>query len=98
MGRILRHTLLEDDVYGIDLGFTKPGKLLIRNASTRDVRIGYDPYDVGALGVNYFTIEAGIAYVFDMGPGVGFVAQGQQMYFNSPDGDAEMEFWIADPR
>ena len=98
MGRILRHTLLEDDAYGIDLGFNKPGKLLIRNASSFDVRVGYDPRDVGANGINYFTIEAGIAYVFDMGPGVGFVSQNQQMYFYSPDGDAEMEFWMADPR
>ena len=95
MGRILRHTLLEDDVYGIDLGFTKPGKLLIRNASTRDVRIGYDPYDVGALGVNYFTIEAGITYVFDMSQAVGFLAQNQLLYFNCDTADNAMEFWLA---
>jgi hypothetical protein len=98
MGRILRITLLEDAVHGIDLGFPTTGKLLIRNAGSQDVRIGYDPSDVGAAGVNYYTLEAGIAYTFDMGPTVGFVAQGQQMYFNSPDGDCVVEIWFANNR
>ena len=96
MGRILRYTLAEDEVYGIDLAFPRPGKLLIRNASNFDVRVGYDRSNVtDATAKNYFTIEAGLTYVFDMGTGVGFVAQNQQMYFNSPNGDAAMEWWFA---
>ncbi len=76
MGRILRYTLEDNTVSEVDFGFPTAGKLLIRNAGTRDVRIGYDPSDVdGTLGVNFFTIEPGIVYTFDLGPAVGFLAQ-----------------------
>ena len=95
MGRILRYTLAEDEAYGIDLGFNRPGKLLIRNAGTRDVRVGYDPSDVGATGVNYFTIEPGIVYTFDMSPMVGYLTENQQLYFLCDTGTNLMEFWIA---
>jgi len=96
MGRILRFTLAEDQVHGIDLGFPKPGKLLIRNAGSNDVRIGFDPSDVNSTtGVNYYTIEAAITLVFDVSDFVGLIEQQQQMYFNSPDGDNVMEFWFA---
>jgi len=98
LGRVLRFNLLEDVTHGIDLGFPSPGKLLIRNAGNFDVRVGYDPGDVNATGVNYFTIEAGIVYTFDMGPNIGFLAQGQQLYFNSQDGACIMEFWFGNDR
>ena len=97
MGRILRTTLTEDQVYGIDLGYPRSGKLLIRNAGTADVRVAYDRVDADSVtGVNYFTIEAGITYVFDMSQAVGFVAQNQLLYFNCPTADLDsMEFWLA---
>ena len=96
MGRILRITLVEDQVYGIDLGFPRSGKLLIRNAGTSDVRVAYDRADADSVtGVNYFTIEAGIVYVFDCSQGVGFVAQDQQLYFNCSTANNAMEFWLA---
>jgi hypothetical protein len=45
--------------------------------------------------VNYFTILAGTQYVFDVGPNIGFLAQNQQLFLNSPDGDATIEVWVA---
>ena len=45
MGRILRYNLQEDIVTAIDFAFPTSGKLLIRNAGSVDVRIGYDPND-----------------------------------------------------
>tara|TARA_R100000664_G_scaffold29041_1_gene40625 strand:- start:161 stop:460 length:300 start_codon:yes stop_codon:yes gene_type:complete len=95
MGRMLRTTLAEDQVYGIDLGFPRSGKLLIRNAGSNDVRVAYDRADANSTtGVNYFTVEAGITLVFDMSQAIGFLAQNQQLYFNSPDGANTMEFWM----
>ena len=96
MGRILRTTLAEDVVHGIDLGFPRSGKLLIRNAGATDLRVAYDRADANTTtGVNYFTIEAAITYVFDMSQAVGFLAQNQQLYFVAPDGDLAVEFWMA---
>tara|TARA_R110001599_G_scaffold149250_3_gene333064 strand:- start:98 stop:394 length:297 start_codon:yes stop_codon:yes gene_type:complete len=95
MGRILRYNLQEDIVTAIDFAFPTSGKLLIRNAGSVDVRIGYDPNDVNAVGVNYFTIEAGIVYTFDMGKSMGFLAQFQQLHVNSPDGACVLEIWFA---
>ena len=96
MGRILRTTLTEDQVYGIDLGYPRSGKLLIRNSGTADVRVAYDRVDADSVtGVNYFTIEAGITYVFDMSQAVGFLAQNQLLYFNCDTADNAMEFWLA---
>ena len=96
MGRILRITLAEDVVHGIDLGFPRSGKLLIRNAGATDLRVAYDRADADAAnGVNYFTIEASLTYTFDMSQAVGFLAQNQQLYFVAPDGDLAVEFWMA---
>ena len=96
MGRILRYTLADNTVSAVDFGFPTAGKLLIRNAGTRDVFIGYDPSDVrGAAAVNYFTIEPGIVYTFDLGSSVGWLAQNQQLYLNCPTGTNEMEIWFA---
>ena len=46
MGRILRFTLSEDVVTAIDFGSPTPGKILINNAGTVDIRIGYERTDV----------------------------------------------------
>ena len=94
MGRMLRTPLTEDQVYGIDLGFPRSGKLLIRNAGTADVRCAYDRVDASPTGVNYFTIEAGIVYTFDMSQAIGFLAQNQQLYFCCTTADNIMEFWM----
>ena len=94
MGRILRYTLADNEVSGVDFGFPTAGKLLIRNAGTRDVFIGYDPSDV-KVGTNYFTIEPGIVYTFDISSSVGFLAQNQQLYLNCPTGTNEVEIWFA---
>jgi len=94
MGRILRYNMQEDVVIGVDFGFPRAGKLLIRNAGTRDVRVGYDPRDVDqTTGVNYFTIEPGIVYTFDMSKTSGFLAQNQLLYFNSNTGAGTIEIW-----
>jgi len=98
MGRILRYALTEDRVTAIDLGFPTPGKLLIHPV-TQDVRVAYDRADASSTtGVNYFTLFAGTQYTFDLSAGVGWLAQGQQMYFNSPDGDTVVEIWFANER
>tara|TARA_R100001530_G_scaffold18414_1_gene15705 strand:- start:2668 stop:2961 length:294 start_codon:yes stop_codon:yes gene_type:complete len=94
MGRILRYTLADNTVSGVDFGFRTAGKLLIRNAGSNDVFIGYDPSDVKG-GTNYFTIEPGIVYTFDMGSDVGFLSQNQQLYLNCPTGTNVMEIWFA---
>ena len=94
MGRILRYTLADNTVSAVAFGFPTAGKLLIRNAGTRDVFIGYDPSDVKG-GTNYFTIEPGIVYTFDMSSSVGFLAQNQQLYLNCPTGTNEVEIWFA---
>lgn len=59
------------------------------------MKIGYDPSDVDANGVNYFTIEPGIVYTFDMSDTVGFIAQQQQLYLLCADGDNTVELWFA---
>ena len=95
MGRILRTTLTEDQVYGIDLGFPRSGKLLIRNAGSNDVWVAYDRVDAASTtAVTDVTIAAGITYVFDMSQAIGFIAQNQQLYFNCSTGDNVMEFWM----
>ncbi len=96
MGRILRYNMQEDVVIGVDFGFPRAGKLLIRNAGTRDVRIGYDPRDVDQTnGVNYFTIEPGIVYTFDMSASSGFLEQDQQLYMVCTTVTNEIEIWFA---
>lgn len=99
MGRILRITCAEGVPERIDLAFTRPGKLLIANRGTGDVRIGYDTVggtgDAVVAGVNYYTLPSGNEYVFDISPGVGDLVQDQQMYFMSPVGNNIIEVWIA---
>ena len=96
MGRILRYNMQEDVVIGVDFGFPRAGKLLIRNAGTRDVRVGYDPRDVDqTTGVNYFTIEPGIVYTFDMSASSGFLEQEQHLYLGCTTGSNEVEIWFA---
>ena len=96
MGRIHRFTLADNVATAVDFGFPTVGKLLIRNGGTRDVFIGYDPSDVqGGAAVNYFTIEPGIVYTFDLGPTIGWLAQNQQLYLNCPTGTNVMEIWFA---
>jgi hypothetical protein len=88
--------MTEDIVTAIDFGTPAPGKILIYNESVNDIRIGYDPTDVDSTtGVNYFTLMAGTQYVFDVSSTIGFLSQSQQLYLNSPDGDADICIWIA---
>jgi hypothetical protein len=96
MGRMLRVTCNEGIVEEIDLGIVGPGKILLYNTGTLDIRVAYDRFDVGTTGVNYFTLLGGSQYVFDCGPGIGFVSQNQQLYFVSPVGDQVLEVWVAD--
>ncbi len=78
------------------------GKILIKNTSTTlDIRVGYDT--IGGVGegaglagaANYYTLGAGNEYVFDCGPGVGLVAQQQQLVFAVTGGTATIEIWFA---
>jgi len=102
LGRMLRIALAEDDPREIDLKMIRPGKLLIKNTSaTLDVRIAYET--VGGLGAgtglagaqNYYSLGAGNEYVFDCGPGVGVLAQDQQLYIGCTGGVSTVEIWIA---
>lgn len=97
MGRIVRiGTLVENVPQAIDLGMTTPGKLLIKNQGANDIRIGYSEADVNATtGVNFITLDAGTLLVFDAGPGVGFLAQQQQMVFMATGGNSTLEIWVA---
>ena len=96
MGRILRIELAEGVSEGIDLGIVGAGKILLYNTGTNDMRVGYDRFDVSTTGTNYFTLLGGSQYIFDVGPGIGFLSQNQQLYFVSPTGDQTLEIWIAD--
>lgn len=96
MGRMLRVVLTEAVVEGIDLGIVGAGKILLYNTGTNDMRVGYDRFDVGATGTNYFTLLGGSQYVFDVGSSIGFLAQNQQLYFVSPSSTQTLEIWIAD--
>ena len=97
MGRILRiATLIENVPQAIDLGMTTPGKLLIKNQGANDIRIAYGQADIDAVtGVNFMTLDAGTLLVFDAGPGVGFLAQSQQMWFMATGGNSTLEVWVA---
>ena len=97
MGRILRiATMTENVPQAIDLGMTTPGKLLIKNQGANDIRIGYSEADVNATtGVNFITLDVGTLLVFDAGPGVGFLAQQQQMVFMATGGNSTLEIWVA---
>lgn len=98
MGRILRYSLAEDVVTAVDFSFRTPGKLLIHPVS-QDIRVAYDRSDADATtGVNYFTLFAGVQYTFDIGQGVGFLAQNQSLYLVSPTGATVVEIWYANER
>jgi len=98
MGRILRITLAEDVIYPLDLKMVGAGKIFIRNGSAFDVRIGYTRIDVDSTsGVNFYTLIAGSERILDLSPSVGYLEQDQAMFWNSPDGDAVMEIWVANP-
>jgi len=96
MGRMLRIALAEAVSEAIDLAILTPGKILLYNTGTTDIRVGYDRHDVTANGTNYFTLLGGSQYLFDVGPGIGFLAQNQQLYFVSPSGANTLEVWVAD--
>ena len=99
MSRILRIALAEDVPEGIDLGLPGPGKILIQNSGANDVIVVYDQTHVtNATAVSYYTIDAGLTLMFDIGPEIGFLAQNQLMWFSSPSGDSTLEIWIADGR
>ena len=93
--------MTEDIPERIDLGMVRPGKVLISNIGPTDVRIGYEI--IGGVGhgaglansQNYYTLPSGNEYVFDCGPGVGLLAQQQQMFFAVTGGVATIEVWIA---
>ena len=46
MGRIQRIALAEDDIKALDLGYPRSGKLLIRNAGSTNILVGYTRTDV----------------------------------------------------
>ncbi len=99
MGRILRTATAEDAPILLNVSTQGPGKVLIRNSGSNDIRVGYDRSDVLlATGNNFFTIEAGITYVFDASQGVGFLSQTASLWFNSTLGASSLEIWIADDR
>jgi len=99
MGRILRTATAEDVPIALNVATQGSGKVLIRNAGSNDIMVGYDASDVLlATGFNFFTIEAGITYVFDASNGVGFLSQDRSLYFNSQTGASTLEIWIADDR
>ena len=96
MGRMLRIALAEAVSEAIDLAIMTPGKILLYNTGTLDIRVGYARHDVSTTGTNYFTLLGGSQYIFDVGPGIGFLAQKQQLYFVSPSGANTLEVWVAD--
>ena len=97
MGRIQRLTLAEDVVHALDLGYPRAGKLLIRNAGTVDILVGYPATDVtdATQSGQFFTIDPGIVYTFDMSQTSGFLVQNQLLYFNANTGDCVLEIWQA---
>lgn len=99
MGRILRTATAENEPILLNVSTQGPGKVLIRNSGSNDIRVGYDRSDVLlATGNNFFTIEAGITYVFDASQGVGFLSQTASLWFSSTLGASSIEIWIADDR
>tara|TARA_Y100000004_G_scaffold194319_1_gene258609 strand:- start:1253 stop:1540 length:288 start_codon:yes stop_codon:yes gene_type:complete len=93
---MLRVVLTEGVVEGIDLGIVGAGKILLYNSGVTDIRVGYDRFDVGDTGTNYFTLLGGSQYVFDVGSEIGFLSQNQQLYFVNPTASGTLEIWIAD--
>ena len=95
-GRILRATLGENVPTMLNVTNTTNGKLLIKNAGSFPLWVGYDEYDVTlATGVNYFVIDAGVTLVFDQSQGVGFLSQDAGLWFASQGGAGEFQIWGA---
>ncbi len=97
MGRIQRIALAEDDIQALDLGYPRSGKLFIRNAGTTDILVGYTATDVNdaTQSGQFFTLDPGIVYTFDMSQSSGFLAQTQNLFFNSSTGAGTLELWLA---
>ena len=97
MGRIQRLTLAEDVVQALDLGYPRSGKLLIRTAGPVDLLVGYPATDVpdATQSGQFFTLDPGIVYTFDMSQTSGFLVQNQLLYFNANTGDCVLEIWQA---
>lgn len=95
-GRILRATLEENLPTMLNVTNVTNGKLLLKNAGSNDIHIGYDRSDVLlATGVNYFVIEAGVTYIFDQSNGVGFLSQNTGLWFAAQGGASEIQIWVA---
>lgn len=95
-GRILRATLEENLPTMLNVTNVTNGKLLLKNAGSNDIHIGYDRSDVLlATGVNYFVIEAGVTYIFDQSNGVGFLSQNAGLWFAAQGGASEIQIWVA---
>ena len=73
MARIQRVSLAENVPEGLDLGITRPGKIIIQNVGSNSALIGYD-----------------------CGPEIGWISQGQLMWFNATGGSTTLEIWVAD--
>ena len=97
MGRIQRIALAEDDIQALDLGYPRAGKLFIRNAGTTDILVGYTATDVNdaTQSGQFFTLDPGIVYTFDMSQTSGFLVQNQLLYFNASLGNCIIEIWQA---
>ncbi len=95
-GRILRATLDENLPTMLNVTNVTNGKLLLKNAGSNDIHIGYDRSDVLlATGVNYFVIEAGVTYIFDQSNGVGFLSQNTGLWFAAQGRASEIQIWVA---
>ena len=97
MGRIQRLALAEDNIQALDLGYPRSGKLFIRNAGTTEILVGYAASEVTDATQNgqFFTLDPGIVFTFDMSQTSGFLAQNQLLYFNSNTGSGTIEIWQA---
>ena len=93
----MRVALPEDEVKALDLGYPRSGKLFMRNAGTTDVLVGYTAIDVtdNTPGGQFFTIDPGIVYTFDMSQTSGFLVQNQLLYLNASTGSCILEIWQA---
>ena len=87
----------EDEIKALDLGYPRSGKLFMRNAGTTDILVGYTAIDVtdNTPGGQFFTLDPGIVYTFDMSQSSGFLAQTQNLFFNSSTGAGTLELWLA---
>ena len=94
MGRIQRYQMIDNQAIALDLTMTTPGKVMFM-AQGGNLRIGYTESDVTSATGNFFTIFDSTQQVFDCGPGSGFLAQNQLLYFSATAGTPILEIWIA---